>query len=271
MGFTVLTASGSIKRGSAPTNDLTLATGTLPVNHGGTGLATLTGIPLGTGTAPLSLIASPNDATKFLNGAATPAFAAPKDSDLALTDVTTNNVSATAHGFAPKFPNNTTTFLRGDGTYSSPTVASWTFITSQAVSGAAQWDFTGLAGYTELRVMLALVGTGTTAIPWLRVSTDNGSTYLASSGDYNGINTNGVLNALTAMPFLSTSTTTTRTCQIVLYGINLAAPKMGTALFFSNDSIGNNYLPGTGAITAVRVLNSTGANFTTGTIYLFGR
>ncbi len=39
---------------------------------------------------------------------------------LLLTDVTTNNVSATAHGFAPKFPNNTTTFLRGDGTYAAP-------------------------------------------------------------------------------------------------------------------------------------------------------
>ena len=63
---------------------------------------------------------SPADATKFLNGATTPAFASPKDSDLTLTDVTTNNVSASAHGFAPKFPNNTTTFLRGDGTYATP-------------------------------------------------------------------------------------------------------------------------------------------------------
>jgi len=36
-----------------------------------------------------------------------------------LADNTTGNVSATAHGYAPKFPNNTTTFLRGDGAYSS--------------------------------------------------------------------------------------------------------------------------------------------------------
>lgn len=39
---------------------------------------------------------------------------------LSLTDITTANVSATAHGFAPKYPNNTTTFLRGDGTYAAP-------------------------------------------------------------------------------------------------------------------------------------------------------
>jgi hypothetical protein len=36
------------------------------------------------------------------------------------TDVTTLDVSATAHGLCPKFPNNTTTFLRGDGTYAAP-------------------------------------------------------------------------------------------------------------------------------------------------------
>lgn len=38
---------------------------------------------------------------------------------LSLTDITTANVSSTAHGFCPKFPNNTTTFLRGDGTYAA--------------------------------------------------------------------------------------------------------------------------------------------------------
>jgi hypothetical protein len=41
------------------------------------------------------------------------------DTNVTFTDNTSGNVSATAHGFAPKFPNNTTTFLRGDGTYAS--------------------------------------------------------------------------------------------------------------------------------------------------------
>ncbi len=39
---------------------------------------------------------------------------------LVLTDITTNNVTTGAHGFAPKLPGNTTTFLRGDGTYAAP-------------------------------------------------------------------------------------------------------------------------------------------------------
>ena len=37
-----------------------------------------------------------------------------------IADNTTNNVSTSAHGYVPKVPNNTTTFLRGDGTFSEP-------------------------------------------------------------------------------------------------------------------------------------------------------
>jgi hypothetical protein len=42
------------------------------------------------------------------------------DATLSTSDITTNNVSTTKHGFAPKAPNNTTTFLRGDATWATP-------------------------------------------------------------------------------------------------------------------------------------------------------
>lgn len=49
---------------------------------------------------------------------------------LSFSDVTTANVSALAHGLCPKIPNNTTTFLRGDGTFATPTAsAAWGSIT----------------------------------------------------------------------------------------------------------------------------------------------
>lgn len=63
---------------------------------------------------------SPADATKFLNGAATPAYAQVKDSDLATTDITTNNVSTSKHGFAPKGDGNAAHYLDGSGAYSTP-------------------------------------------------------------------------------------------------------------------------------------------------------
>lgn len=40
--------------------------------------------------------------------------------NLVITDVTTNNVSTTAHGFAPKAPNDNTKFLDGTGAWSVP-------------------------------------------------------------------------------------------------------------------------------------------------------
>jgi hypothetical protein len=59
---------------------------------------------------------SPADATKFLNGDTTPAYAQVKDSDLSTSDVTTNNVTSSKHGLAPKSPADATKFLNGDTT-----------------------------------------------------------------------------------------------------------------------------------------------------------
>lgn len=42
------------------------------------------------------------------------------DAWLATSDITTNDVSITKHGFAPKAPNDTTKFLRGDATWAVP-------------------------------------------------------------------------------------------------------------------------------------------------------
>lgn len=42
------------------------------------------------------------------------------DATISLTDITTNNVSITKHGFAPKAPNDATKYLDGTGAYSVP-------------------------------------------------------------------------------------------------------------------------------------------------------
>jgi hypothetical protein len=51
----------------------------------------------------------------------TPSFVQVADADLSFTDNTTGNVSTSAHGYTPKAPNTTTTFLRGDATWGTPT------------------------------------------------------------------------------------------------------------------------------------------------------
>lgn len=127
-------------------------TGVLPVANGGTNASSagitafnnITGYTAAgaTGTTSTSLVFSTSPVL------VTPALGTPSalvltnatglpEGGLSLTDITTANVSATAHGFAPKFPNNTTTFLRGDGTYATPATSSGvtSIATTSPISG----------------------------------------------------------------------------------------------------------------------------------------
>lgn len=100
---------------------------------------------------------SPADATKFLNGAATPAYAAVKDSDLSTSDVTTNDVSTTKHGFVPKAPNLSGQFLNGVGAWATPS-ASVPATDYQAFTTNGTWSKP--AGLTGNEVVLVQVWGG---------------------------------------------------------------------------------------------------------------
>ncbi len=110
--------------------------------HGGTGVAnnvastlTISGSFATTVTVTgITGVTLPTSGTLAKTTQATDTFGA-------LTDIVTNNVSATAHGFAPKFPNNTTTFLRGDGTYAAPAASSPTWLLKTANYTAVAGDF----------------------------------------------------------------------------------------------------------------------------------
>ena len=125
--------------------------GTLAISRGGLTIDTVASdLSLTTGQGVLlwcdgsnyftersSLPASPADATKFLNGASAPAFAQVKDSDLAVSDVTTNNVSTAKHGLAPKAPNDATKFLDGTGSYSAPSALGGAALKTTSYSAVA--------------------------------------------------------------------------------------------------------------------------------------
>lgn len=85
------------------------ATPTIDTIGGGSDITTNNVTSTKHGLAPKS----PADATQFLNGATTNAYAQVKDSDLSTSDVTTNNASSSKHGFSPKSPADATQFLNG--------------------------------------------------------------------------------------------------------------------------------------------------------------
>lgn len=78
-------------------------------------------------TAKLQTV--PSDATKFLNGAATPVWAAVKDSDLSTSNITTNDATTAKHGFIKKLSNSALDYMDGSGNWSQPLGASNMFST----------------------------------------------------------------------------------------------------------------------------------------------
>jgi len=137
----------------------------------------------------------PSDATKFLNGATTPAFAQVKDSDLSTSDITTNNVSTSKHGFTPKLPNDATKYLDGTGSFSVPSggggSGALVFLEHHAASSSSSLDFTTFYSSSYDKYLFVVVGllAATDGVDlYFRVSTDGGSTY-DSGTNYNYVGT----------------------------------------------------------------------------------
>lgn len=79
-----------------------------------------------TGTQTLSTIS---------DAGALAALSVVTEGEITLADVTTNDVSISKHGFVPKAPNDTTKYLRGDGTWQ--TVSG---VTADAVEAVGYWS-----------------------------------------------------------------------------------------------------------------------------------
>ena len=138
------------------------------------------------------------------------------DANLSTSDITTNNVSTAKHGFAPKLANNTTQFLRADGSWASPNVS----VSVQSVASAATVTPTS---DNNIVVITAQAAALTMAIPtgtpvqgqtlMIRIK-DNGTaraiTWTTSAGGYRAIGvtlpTTTVINKTTYIGLIYNST-----------------------------------------------------------------
>lgn len=149
--------------------------------------------------------------------------------------------------------------------------SAYTLVATPTVTGT-NIDVTGLSAYDEILVILKAITFGSSAIASLRVSTNNGSTFLSTSGDYIGISGAGNETGATLLSFYSTASNVARSSAIRITPFKTSgAPKVASAPFFSGDSIGQQFIATTSALNAVRVTTSGGATFTGGTIYVLGR
>ena len=101
--------------------------------------------------------------TKSVTGANVKALVT--DANMTTTDITTNNVSTTKHGFAPKAPNDATKFLDGTGAWSTPASGGLTKFTEAENTSAPNTtvyvdSLTAAASTTNADVAIVPKGTG---------------------------------------------------------------------------------------------------------------
>lgn len=143
----------------------------------------------------------------------------------------------------------------------------WTWLATTTAAGAGNYDFTGLASYSEILVLTDGITRSASVITSLQVSTDNGVTFLAASGDYIAVSTAGVETNATAIGFFTTSTTAARSGSLLILAFsNASAPKVA----LGSSTFPMHIIPTTTALNAIRITVSSGT-LDAGTIYVYGR
>jgi hypothetical protein len=156
----------------------------------------------------------------------------------------------------------------GTGTGKWGLAATWTFSTN-----VAQVDFTGLVGATDILVVARGITLSVSGVLSLRVSTNNGSSYFSTSGDYVIVgSTTGAESNVTSAVLYGTNTTAARTGMQVVWGANITgAPRIITG-FDSTNGVPRLFVAdNSNDIDAIRLIPSGGGNITGGSIYVFTR
>ena len=142
----------------------------------------------------------------------------------------------------------------------------WTFVSSTTIAvGTANVDVANLSAYDELLVLLDNCTSSSSQSRAMRVSIDNGATFLNTTADYQRFTSAGGITSVTNMG-VGTATTTARSVYWQLIDKNNADdPKLVQT---NDDSF---FVRNTGAIDAIRIINGTVGTLSTGTVIVYGR
>lgn len=152
--------SGSVANATTtPAITLTLGaiTPTSIVASGSISGSNLSGTNTGDQVVPVNTTSTSSQFfTAYNSGTGAFTKAQPTEADISFTDITTNNVSTTKHGYAPKLPNDATKYLDGTGSYSVPASSTPT-ATPVALNGTTSQTITVDFG-TYASYQLQLIG-----------------------------------------------------------------------------------------------------------------
>lgn len=215
-----------------------------------------------TGTAPSQITIANNRVLGNVSGITAPASALTGTQVTSLLDTFTGSLK----GLAPAGSGSSTDYLGGDGSFHAlpPVSAAYVHISTTAVS--ADVSVTGLANYSSLIVVGRAVTCLSSVSRVARVSVDNGSSYLNTSGDYISIAAATGVESNFSQMTLSDASQSARGFWLYFPIWNVAnAGKIvmnsGTLIPF--------YLPTTSALNAIQ-LSGNGGPINGGSIDVFG-
>lgn len=142
--------------------------------------------------------------------------------------------------------------------------ASWTWSTN-----VTEVAFTGLDNASEILVYAHGVSVSVSGAAMVQVSTNNGSSYYTTSGDYLAIAQTGTVANTIGSTFWSTNSTAARYGTVTLLNPTVVGPKFMPS--FPSDSTPLRIFVAdlSSPINAVRVVGSGGGNITAGKLYVY--
>ena len=210
--------SGTIAATSVPASGVS---GTLGVANGGTGVATITGIIKGNGTSAFSAATSGTDYSAGTSALPTGILKSTTTTG-ALTIATGADLpvmTSTLGGAVPTPPNNTTTFLRGDGTFATPSgsgttsnaLTIGTHLTGSSFNGASAVTIaTDAASANTVGTIVARDGSGNFSAGTITANlTGNASTATSATSATTATNIAG--GSATSIPYQTASGATSLT------------------------------------------------------------
>lgn len=143
----------------------------------------------------------------------------------------------------------------------------WTLAASTTIAApTATYDVTGLAGATDILVVMKDIAASGGSVLLTLASTDNGATFLNTSGDYVQVSNSGIIANVASMTS-SASTGAVRGGVVTIAACDLTGPIKAFRTAAGNAG----YIPAaTNPINAIRVARP-GANMTAGQIWVFVR
>jgi hypothetical protein len=129
--------------------------------------------------------------------------------------------------------------------------------------------FTGLGEAADILIMMDGFTLSVSGKPQIQLSTNNGTSYFSTSGNYSSVSSAGVLTNSNALTMTDADATAARTCQALILGANVTGvPK--TCLLL-NRGVAFRFNGSNSPINALKIIPANGGNFTGGAAYCFVR